>query len=264
MHTTHLILDLGNTHIKAGLFQGDVLLKWARLPGRDMSAVAHFLNGERPNAIGSGSVAMDDPGLMEALTAIAPVHVIKGDSPSPCPSRIPDRTTLGVDRLANAVGAARLMPGRAVLVIDPGTAITYDLVEPDGTHAGGAISPGKDMRARAMNNYSARLPLVDTATPATEWTGTGTENALRAGIHFGITAEMDGFIRRARHQWPELAVVLTGGDAIRYMNALKNGIFAVPLLTLDGLHALLVHQLSVSRTTGTPGTHRTAGPRATG
>src|SRR5690606_2755337 len=149
MNAPLLILDAGNTRTKAALFRDGLLRRQAAPASRDAGAVKAFLDGVVPAAIGVGSVAQEDPALVTVLRTIAPVHVLTGASPSPFPSRLPDRSTLGVDRLANAVGAARTMPGRATLVIDPGTAITYDVVEPDGTHAGGAISPGRSMRARA-------------------------------------------------------------------------------------------------------------------
>ncbi len=264
MNAPLLILDAGNTRTKAALFRDGLLRRHAALASRDAGAVKAFLDGVVPAAIGVGSVAQEDPALVTALRTIAPVHVLTGASPSPFPSRLPDRSTLGVDRLANAVGAARTMPGRATLVIDPGTAITYDVVEPDGTHAGGAISPGRSMRARALHTYSARLPLIDTTAPTADRIGTDTAGAMLAGIDLGITYEMAGHIRQVRAQWPDAAVLLTGGDALRYMNALESGIFALPLLTLEGLHALLVHQLSVPPGLGAADAGPGVRPRAAG
>ena len=135
--------------------------------------------------------------------------------------------------------------------------------EANGTYSGGAISPGMRMRAKAMNAYSARLPLVDPA-PAPALVGTTTETSLEAGIHFGILGELEGTIRRYRTDRPDLAVVLTGGDAVRFSRALESGIFALPFLTLEGYHALLVHHRSLHGGTVAAGTAGGLGTRPAG
>ncbi|MDX9752250.1 MAG: hypothetical protein RBT71_14325, partial [Flavobacteriales bacterium] len=94
MGTGHLILDVGNTRCKAALFRGGVLRRWAVLPAGDAAAVAGFLHGEVPAAIGIGSVAADRPALMAQLAAIAPVLVLTGASPTPFATRVRDRAAL--------------------------------------------------------------------------------------------------------------------------------------------------------------------------
>jgi type III pantothenate kinase len=153
--------------------------------------------------------------------------------------------TLGVDRLANALGAVSLFPGRAVIAVDLGTCITYDVVDAEGCYAGGLITPGMRMRAKAMNAYSARLPLVR-PTGEPPLIGTDTEGSLLAGVHHGVRAELQGLIADLGQGSHRCAVVLTGGDAPRFTKALKSGIFADPLLTLRGLHALLIHHRSMA------------------
>jgi type III pantothenate kinase len=133
-----------------------------------------------------------------------------------------------------------LCPNRPVLVIDAGTCITYDIVEADGTYSGGAIGPGLMLRAKAMHEYSARLPLV-VPGEGTPLLGTTTEQSLASGIHHGMVGEIQGFITALGYQRPQMAVVLTGGDGLRFARALKSGIFALPLLTLQGLHEILEH-----------------------
>jgi type III pantothenate kinase len=236
--TLDLVLDVGNTRTKAALFQGDRLVRSGHIDAADTGVLKTFLGGTRPHAIVAGSVAAADATFLALLEELAPLLVVRGDTPSPVRSAYGTPLTLGVDRLANAVGAARLFPGRPVLAIDPGTCITYDLMEADGTYAGGAITPGMRMRAKAMHAYSARLPLVDPA-PDPPVLGTSTAASLEAGVHHGIVAEMRGFI--AAYQRADMAVILTGGDALRFSRALKSGIFAHPFLTLEGLHAILVH-----------------------
>ena len=240
---TDLILDVGNTRTKFALFVGDRAVRHGNAPNGDIAAVRSFLGPEPPQAIAMGSVAALDTGYFKALEAIAPVVVLTGSSKSPIKIAYATPHTLGADRLANVVGAMQHFPGRAVLAIDLGTCITYDVCDPDGSYAGGAIAPGLRMRAKAMHAYSAKLPLVD-PDPSPTLIGTTTEGSMASGLHHGIVGEIEGFIRKVGKERPGLAVVLTGGDAPRFARALESGIFALPLLTLEGFHALLVHHRS--------------------
>lgn len=258
-----LILDVGNSRTKLALFLGDRAIRHAIAPNGDMAAVRSFLGDDHPGTIALGSVAAPDPEFMRSLEANAPVVVLTGSSPSPVRNGYTAPNTLGADRLANVVGAMRRFPGRALLVIDLGTCITYDVCEEDGTYAGGAIAPGLRMRARAMNAYSARLPLVDPDV-APALIGTTTEGSLASGVHHGIVGEIEGFIRRVGKERPGLAVVLTGGDAVRFSRALESGIFALPLLTLEGYHALLVHHRSQHASPLAPAASAGDGPRSAG
>lgn len=233
---TRLVIDIGNSRSKCGLFVHGRLLRRIMLTGSDVAAVRSFLSGGTPACIVVGSVARPDPAFLNELRAIAPVTEVTGDTPGPIRSLYRTRGTLGTDRWANAVGASLLLPDRPALAISLGTCVTYDLVS-RGVHLGGLISPGFRMRARAMSEFTARLPLVD---PPMEppFIGTSTEESLASGTHHGLLAELAHNITLFRHQHPGLAVVLTGGDALRFARALESGIFAHPFLTLLGLHAL--------------------------
>ncbi len=235
-----LILDVGNTRTKLGLFEHGRLVAQGAVNNGDLAAVSTFIAGRDLVGIALGSTAAADEGLVRTLGGLAPVLVVTGATPAPIRSTYATPLTLGADRLANAVAAVRRFPGRPVLVFDLGTCITFDLCHADGTYVGGGISPGMHMRARALNAYSARLPLISPAHhPAL--LGADTEASLAAGIHFGILGELEGLIRRVGQQVADLAVVLTGGDALRFVRGLESGIFALPQLTLEGYHALLQH-----------------------
>ena len=238
-----LVLDVGNTRTKVGLFQGSRHMRWGTVANGDVETVAAFARGFHVAHVVLGSTATPDPVLEVGLAQVAPVHVITGSSPTPLHSAYATPQSLGADRSANAVAAVRRFPGRAVLVLDLGTCITYDLCLADGTYAGGGISPGVRMRAQAMHAYSARLPLVEFVEEP-PLVGTTTVGSLAAGIHHGVLGELVWYLRQFRGQHPHLAVVLTGGDAPRFVRGLESGIFALPLLTLEGSHALLVHHRS--------------------
>ncbi|MBL0045752.1 MAG: type III pantothenate kinase [Flavobacteriales bacterium] len=246
MMTHQLVLDIGNSRTKIGLFAEGRLLRASHLPNGDGAAAKVFLENDHVDRVVLGSVAAEAPDLITALASIAPIHVIQGDSPSPLKSAYSTMSTLGVDRLANAVGANRLFPDRPALAVDLGTCVTYDLVDASGTFLGGLISPGLRMRAKAMNTFSARLPLVEPAENVS-LIGRSTEECLASGTHHGLLAELRSMISGIGQQQPHLAVVLTGGDAPRFARALENGIFAHPFLTLLGLHALSLHDSSFPR-----------------
>ncbi len=234
-----LVLDIGNTRTKAALFsEGRPVCHGFLASGAD--ALGVWLGDVRPNRIAVASSGEVDEMVITLLQRLAPVTQLGGASPSPLRSAYTTPATLGVDRSANAVAAWNMFRNRASLSIDLGTCITYDLVDHTGTYRGGAISPGLRMRAEAMHTYTARLPKVEVV--AVPLLGTDTIGALQSGVFNGVLAEIHGYSKTLRQQWPDLAVVITGGDATLVLPGLGSRIFADPLLTLRGLHALLEHQ----------------------
>lgn len=150
--------------------------------------------------------------------------------------------TLGVDRIAGSCGALQLFPGKNTLVIDAGTCITYDFTDSSKQYFGGSISPGLKMRFQAVNTFTARLPLVKPADNP-ELIGSSTETSIQSGIVNGTLAEIDGIIDRYRHKYPDLQVILCGGDGPFFENKLKASIFASPDLVLIGLNSVLIHNV---------------------
>jgi len=260
----HLVLDVGNSRTKAALYNGaGHALRWTHLANGDHRGLDQWLGGLRPAHAVRGSVAAHYPELDRYLAGCCPVLEVTGTTPTPLGNAYASPGSLGADRLANAVGAAMRFSGRAVLVVDAGTCITYDLVDAQGTYLGGAIAPGLQMRAKAMHGYSARLPLVEPG-PAPSALGIDTLTSLAAGIHHGLLGEVRHFIDTYGHQRGDMAVVLTGGDALRIASALKSGIFAHPLLTLEGLYAILLHDLGLDPFAGGASASHHMGPGATG
>lgn len=146
--------------------------------------------------------------------------------------------SLGNDRIAAVCGATTILPDKNILVIDAGTAITYDIVNDKGVHIGGNISPGLNMRYRALNTFTKRLPLLNFRESVCE-IGNSTEEAIHKGIQYGIIAEMYAYINEWKAKLKPLNVVLTGGDAAFFENSLKSNIFVVPNLVLLGLKSIL-------------------------
>ncbi len=235
----NLIIDIGNNSAKFFLFKGeqivlhtrrentgfDVIDEWNRLYDIDKAIVS--------------TVIADSSELQEKLGKLQ-CPVVRFSSSTPLPLEIGYRTprTLGSDRIAAAVGAWSEAPGRNILVIDAGTAITIDFVGNDGTYNGGNIAPGIKMRLRALHEYTSRLPMVDKEgdTPAI---GYDTETAIRSGVINGVCHEIEGYINEFKQKYCDLLVFLTGGDEKPLKNRIKNCIFADKYLVAKGLNRIL-------------------------
>lgn len=149
--------------------------------------------------------------------------------------------TLGKDRLAAIVGAYTLYPNKNILVIDAGTCITYDLLTAKKEYLGGAISPGIEMRLKALHTSTEKLPLVKIKnhTPH-KLTGSTTQSSILSGVYNGTVSEIDSIIDKYRVIYKNLTVILTGGDATFFEKALKNRIFAHPELVVLGLYKIFI------------------------
>ena len=139
---------------------------------------------------------------------------------------------------AAVVGAVMQCPDKAVLIVDAGTCVTYDLLTADGTFAGGNIAPGIRLRLRAMHEHTGKLPLIDDAGETPE-IGFSTETAMRAGAVLGVAYEIEGYIARLNKVYPDLFVFLTGGDALKLAAKIKSRIFVDENLVLTGLNRIL-------------------------
>ena len=227
-----LTLDIGNTSAKYGLFSGTNLLETGVVssPGE----LRKLAEQKAAKAIFAASVAEDPEKYRQALPSEVSFRVLNAQTPVPVKLGYDTPLTLGADRLAAVVGAHYLFPGSDVLVIDAGTCVTTDFLGTDGTYRGGSISPGIDMRFRALHTFTARLPLVQKQKEA-HLTGTGTEASIRSGVQNGAIAELAGFVQQYRRQYPDLVVVLCGGDSHFFDTKIDKPIFAVPELVHVGL-----------------------------
>ena len=146
--------------------------------------------------------------------------------------------TLGRDRLAAMVGAYVQYPKQNCVIIDLGTCNTFDLVDKNGTYQGGNISPGVDMKLKAMNHFTSKLSL-----PVRQYNddpiGKDTTSALQNGAFWGTIFEIESFIHRMNALFTPLNVILTGGDAEIFGSKLNSKIFVAPNIVLIGLHEIL-------------------------
>ena len=244
MHT--LALDIGNTAVKAGCFEGPALREQAG--GLDAEAVRALVRRWQARHVIVASVAGKAAISVAELRALVPGEVLEfrpGTTAIPLRNAYATPHTLGADRLAGAVGAAGLRPGQDTLIVDAGTALKLDLVTADGTYHGGSIAPGLAMRLRALHAFTGRLPLL--ALPPADATvglvGDSTTGSLLSGVVNGTVAEISGLLVQYQQRYPGLGVVLTGGDAAFLAARLPSRIFVVPELVLLGLNRILAYHV---------------------
>lgn len=171
-------------------------------------------------------------------------HIMDGATPLPIENLYSTPQTLGTDRISSVIGAYyETGCSNAVLCIDSGTALTYDIINSQGQYIGGNISPGQDMRFKSLNAFTSRLPLVSPDGKITD-IGISTETAIRNGVMNGINYEIQGYIRHFRKKYPGLIVFFTGGNAENFVDKSKNYIFADSNLVLKGLNIILNHLYS--------------------
>ncbi len=180
------------------------------------------------------AVGRKEPALIEALGQRLSFIELDHNTPLPIANLYKTPETLGRDRIAAAVGANYLYPNEDLLVIDSGTAITYDLVTKDSNYLGGAISPGIALRYRSLNQHTANPPLI-TSHSNNFMVGASTEECIESGVLNGAIGEIEYFINRYTEEFPAIRVVFTGGDANFFVNKLKNSIFVVQNLVIIGL-----------------------------
>jgi len=235
----NLCIDWGNSRVKAALFQEENLLETHNFREDEaLTSIMDLVEAHKPEAAIISSVANHPPELKALLQERAKVIVLNSDIMLPIINAYHSPGTLGADRIALAVAAHHFNPAVNNLVISIGTAITYNFVHKNKTFRGGAITPGIEMRFRALNEYTDKLPLV-TAKGELLLLGYDTETNIRSGVLNGIAAEMDGMINNFREQFQDINVYLTGGDSSFFADKLKNQIFADSQLLLKGLNLIL-------------------------
>lgn len=188
------------------------------------------------------STATIPASLLECLKNIPQYILLDYTTPCPVKNRYKNPASLGMDRLAAAVGARKLFPDQACLIIDTGTCITMNYLSAAGEFLGGNISPGIKMRLKAMHTFTARLPLAEINLPE-DYFATNTIQAMQNGAVKGAFREIDSFIEETIIKYGTINVILTGGDAYMFESYTKNKIFVAPNLVLEGLNEILKYNV---------------------
>lgn len=227
------VLDIGNTRIKAAIFNenGDIREQSYFFA---LNEAVEWLQNHKVTSLMSASVAQ---AILPSINGIK-TYSLTYQSQLPFKNLYGSPETLGVDRIAAMAAAAVEFAGKPVLVFDIGTCMTIDLLHPDGTYNGGNISPGIDMRLKAMHTMTKRLPLAEPEEAMPDL-GNSTRSAIATGAIKGMQYEIEGYINQYKTQYPELITVLCGGDYSHFEMPHKKEIFAAPGFVLKGLYHLL-------------------------
>ena len=236
----NLIIDVGNTLLKLAVFDKNGFVSKKSCLASDFDDTLAIISSDFPeisNCIVS-SVGIFSKKQLKALQKKYELIALTHKTKIPFRNEYATPTTLGVDRIALISAAATQYPNEHVLVIDAGSCVTYDFLSDENKYLGGAIAPGVNMRYKAVNTFTANLPLLETEAPE-YFIGNTTEQSLHAGIFQGMIFEIQGFIQAYREKYPDLTVILTGGDAQLLQKNLKKGIFANSNFLLEGLQYIL-------------------------
>lgn len=234
---TQLTIDIGNTLVKIGLFKSNDLIKtytYKELNQRDLELI---IKGNSVEKIIVSTVKNEQVVFKSKVaTFFSFNHQTK------LPIRIDYKTpsTLGLDRIAGVVGASRFAPDTNLMVIDIGTCITYDLLI-DNVFVGGAISPGVNMRYKALNTFTNKLPLLHPEKKQPNMIGNCTNSSIHSGVLNGVKLEIEAMIAAYNKEFKDLTIFITGGDVNMFDLAIKNRIFANEFLVLYGLNEILNH-----------------------
>jgi len=238
-----LCLDQGNSGAKAGIFSEFDLISVVSLKNNDATAVVQLIDKYSIEKCILSSVVVVENDFLSAIKRKVRVFIELTDkTPIPINNLYKSPETLGKDRLAAVVGVMQLTPNKDVLVVDAGTAITYDFVDAGGNYWGGNIAPGVDMRLKALHHFTNKLPLIK-AEKSEVFLGFDTASAILSGVLYGVEFEINGYINQLKIKYPELLTFLTGGSSFYFEEKLKSAIFAEKNLVLIGLNRILKHNV---------------------
>lgn len=232
-----LCLDFGNTRLKLALFN-EGHLERVKILGEDpLADIEQILREFEPERSILSSVIHHDPAIEELLRTRTRFHRLNHVSRLPFTIPVGKPETMGADRIALAAAAVSLFPGSNILAIGLGSCITFNFINVSAEFLGGSISPGMEMRFKAMHHFTAGLPLVEA-----DWNvplvGYDTKTNMQTGVVLGMAKEIDGLIDEYSARYANFNAVLTGGDLAVFDPHLKNKIFADPDLIFKGLYAI--------------------------
>jgi len=237
----NICIDIGNTNPKAGIFDDAGLVEVkANLLDRH---IAKIIKEKKPDHVLISSVRKGTGKIVQQSSKITDTMVFSHNTPVPFKNQYRTPETLGLDRMASVAGAYGLYPAKNCLVVDIGTCITYDLIDKFGAYHGGGISPGMDMRLKAMHKFTSKLPHV-AFQGSPELIGKTTKECILSGVMYGTACELEGIISRYRQFFEDLNIIFCGGGANFFESKIKEHIFAVPNLVLIGLNRILRYNLN--------------------
>ena len=236
----NLIIDIGNTSTKLAVFQRDKVLIAKTVEGFSLvieveNLLKQFTEIKRGFVSSVGFLSEDE---LKTLEKRLPMTVLNSTLKLPFKVHYKTPNSLGADRLALMAAAATQYSGKNVLVIDAGSCITYDFIDSKKNYLGGAIAPGIQMRYKSLGDFTSSLPTLQKIVPKNS-IGNSTQDSIHSGVINGVLYEIKGTVNEYQNKYPDLTVILTGGDADFLCKQLKISIFANSDFLLEGLNFLL-------------------------
>lgn len=242
--SVYLAIDAGNSRLKAGWFASQKLIKKVEISMDETNTLdTMIVSGPALSACIIGSVSASVEEIATRIPKGIPLIYASHELRLNFNNKYLSPATLGIDRLAVMCAASAMQEESAILVIDAGTCITYDILTKEKNYEGGAISPGLQMRYRALGTFTGKLPLLSAPEKPMLGFGKNTAESIHAGICKSIIIEMEGWIVYMQKEFGSVKVVVTGGDGIYFAPHLKYANFAEPDFVLKGLHELLLYNL---------------------
>jgi type III pantothenate kinase len=234
----NLIVDIGNTSTKLAVYEGQKKVQAYKINEISCEQLEKVLTGLKIKRAIVSSVKELQPFITDLLLRDIPfVHVLSHKSKLPFRIQYETPETLGTDRIAAVAGAWWCFRKGNVLIIDAGTAITYDFLF-GNSYKGGNISPGINMRFKALNEFTDRLPLVE-RTSDFSFPGMNTTDAILSGVVRGVTYEINEYIRTFKKEHKNTKVIVTGGDGVFLEEMLSHKTNYMPDIVTDGLNYIL-------------------------
>ena len=234
----NLIIDEGNTRLKAAIFNESSIAEQRAFETGELDMLVQWSAAFKPSCCVVSSTVHEVDYFRPFFSSFEQAIFFDFNTPIPVINSYKTAHSLGRDRLSGVIGAQVLYPGTDVMVIDAGTAITFDFLSADGVYSGGTISPGLQMRIKALHHFTGKLPFVD-ARFSDEKIGNTTETAIQQGVFWGVLYEMEAYCTEFYAKHPNGVIFLTGGDALFFDKMLKNTIFANQNIVLIGLNRIL-------------------------
>ena len=236
----NLAIDVGNTRVKAAVFERNKLLVIEYFKSEEIITELKkiFKTYQIREAI-IANVASVSSEVLEEINKMVTLTRVNSLMKLPFINNYATPYTLGLDRLALVFGAVLKYENQNTLIIDAGTCITYDFVDKENKYFGGAISPGLEMRYKSLNHFTSKLPLLEVTIP-NQFVGNSTEESIHSGVVNGLLQEIEGVISQYKNKYSDLTVVLTGGDTNFLSKQLKSSIFANQNFLLEGLNRILI------------------------
>lgn len=236
----NLAIDIGNSLLKAAVFEDGQVVETFKTAEADEKFFEQIFAAYPAIDQAILSSLREDNSLIDKVVKprVRRFMTYNANVPVPVKNLYSTPQTLGIDRLAAAVGAHCTYPAANVLIVDFGTAITIDVVTKEGEFLGGNISPGAGTRFRALHDYTSRLPLR-TLSDDVMLVGDSSYTAIESGVINGIVFEIEGYIARLSEQYEDMKIIFTGGDSNFFAKRLKNTIFATYDLVVSGLNRIL-------------------------